>query len=72
MNIIPLPTIVEEKEGSIALGKNSVISGAFVNTKALLKEFLADIPGGENCRVFFEIDRNLQHEAYRILRLVFA
>ncbi len=66
MNIIPLPTIVEEKEGSIALGKNSVISGAFVNTKALLKEFLANIPGGENCRVFFEIDRNLQDEAYRI------
>ncbi len=42
MNIIPLPTKVQENAGFIALGRDSTVTGAFDKTKTLLKKFLSD------------------------------
>ena len=66
MNIIPLPTRLQEKSGSIALGKDSEIVGAFDNTIGLFKEFLSNIDGGENCKVTFLTDGSLQDEEYLV------
>ena len=66
MNIIPLPKNLQQKDGIIALGKDSVIVGEFDDTKALLKEFLSTIEGGANTKVKFSVDENLENEAYRI------
>ncbi|MDE6361892.1 MAG: beta-N-acetylhexosaminidase [Clostridia bacterium] len=66
MNIIPLPIKVSKMSGSIALGKDSAVTGAFDKTKSLLKEFLSNKEGGANCNVLFSIDEKLQDEAYSI------
>ena len=66
MNIIPLPTKIQEKSGRVAIGKDSEITGAFEDTKALFKEFLADKDGGENCKITFLSDGSLQDEEYLI------
>ncbi|MDE5756766.1 MAG: beta-N-acetylhexosaminidase [Clostridia bacterium] len=66
MNIIPLPARIQEKSGSVALGKDSVITGAFENSQSLLKEFLSTRAGGENCKVIFVLDGALHDEEYLI------
>ena len=66
MNIIPLPTKVQENAGFIALGRDSAVTGAFDKTKTLLKKFLSDREGGADCNVLFAIDESLQEEEYRI------